>query len=346
MLKKALIIGASHFLGAHLAKRLIRLGFKVTALVDVNDKIWRLMDVLDVLEIKRADFFAPQELCKIVSQYTPGYIFYVSSYGEKEHQTNKKMIQYFNFTLMKEIFDELSETGFETFIYIGSYLEQLALNTPNPNHAAATTNCSHTTKECYPPNILEYGSAKNLATKYLAKEAISCGLPIYSIRPYFTYGPYFSCRTAFGKLMLNAGLRNRLELNHEFINRDFVHVRDFVNFAVAITMLKPRNKVIFDCGSGFTVSAQDIVNTLAAYLPKLNLKLVDYSQCYCANYLNLAPADIAINKEVVPSWEPTITLDFGIKDIVGWVTRNTILYREFFQEEADKDNKFYFPWML
>jgi hypothetical protein len=82
------------------------------------------------------------------------------------------------------------------------------------------------------------------------------------------------------------------------------------------------------------------------FLPTLNTSAVNPSRYICKNDVKIPAADFTVNKEIVPSWEPSISLDFGIKDILGWASRNAILYRDFFQEESDQKNKYYFPWML
>lgn len=332
MLKKALVIGASHFCGSHLVKRLVRLGFRVTALVDTNDSLWRLVDCMDSLELKRANFFSPKDMKKIVNHYSSGLIFYVSNYGQKHHQVNRELTYYLNFTLVKEIVDNLLDGDFESFVYIGSYLERVA----ELDLKSCEQNDSSTEN---------YWIAKHCATTYLSGVAEKTGLPIYSARPSQVYGQYFSSKTAFGKFILNASLRKRLLPDTLFLNKGYVHVRDFVNYVVSVAMLKPEGRVVFDCGSGETLSLKSVVEIIKTVIPEIDDSGVDYEmfEHFEKNSKPFIAGDPP--KDILPAWVSRMSLEDGVRDLLLWSRSNTILYRDFFQEEDDKKNRYYFPWM-
>lgn len=322
MLKTSLVIGASHFLGAHLVKRLLRLGFRVTALIDTNDSTWRLNDILDGLELRRANFQSPKDVSKIVKHYAPsGHVFYVSAYGEKKHQTDIEKTEYFNFILMKHILSEIIDLEFESFVYFGSYLEDAI--SPNFNYGD------------HDPATLEYRIIKGVAKTHLIYEAIKESLPIYYIKPYHLYGTYFSINTAFGKFILDAAIKNKFTMNSIFLNKDYIHVKDFVNFSIMIAMLRPRNKVVFECGTGNVFKIDEFKKLMITFLPQLKNEISDLNESlYQEKPEKILVSNPSLIKDLV-SWEPTVSLEVGFKEIFCWVQKFVILYPEYFKYQED-----------
>lgn len=322
MLKTSLVIGASHFLGAHLVKRLLRLGFRVTALIDTNDSTWRLNDILDGLELRRANFQSPKDVIKIVQHYAPaGHVFYVSAYGEKKHQVDIRQTEYFNFILMKSILAEIIDLEFESFVYFGSYLEDAI--TPNFNYGD------------HDPATLEYRIIKGIARSHLIYESMKEGLPIYYIKPYHLYGTYFSIHTALGKFILDAAIKNTFTMSSIFLNKDYIHVKDFVNFSIMVAMLRPRNKVVFECGTGNVFKINEFKKLMINFLPQLKNELLSLDESlYQEKPEKILISNPLIMKELV-SWEPTVSLETGFKEIFCWIQKFVILYPEYFKHKED-----------
>lgn len=320
MLKKSLVLGGSKFLGSHIVKRLAKIGFRVMALINSSDPIWRLTEIINCIELKRVNFSDNQALVRIIKTFAPDYIFFVSDYGEKVFQDNNELIYYLNLYLLKDLVEELIEEKFEAFIYIGSYLE----------HLVSTKNLYFNTYQ--KEHLDQYALVKYSASKYLANTAKEYNLPLYSVRPYFVYGSHFSEYFPFAQFLLNAALRKQLILDESFANKDFIHIKDFINFVLAVAISKP-NKQILDCGSGNILELSTLLNIVKNFVPELE-RNYDNTPLTKKSYIPL----IASNEDYKTSlsWAPSIRPEEGIKDLLIWISRNAAFYNSFFAEEIQR----------
>ncbi len=321
MLKKALVLGASKFIGSHLIKRLVRVGFKVMAIVHSTDPIWRLTEVMDSIEFKRLNMLSPKEVVKFIKEYSPEYIFYVSNYGEKAEQNNIELMYYLNLYLLKDLIEEIIEDKFEALIYISSYLEN------EVNEQQLNINKSNTNSY-----VNNYGFIKWCASNFIKETNSKLGLPVYSIRPNFVYGSHFSEQTPFAKFLLNAIFKKSLILDHSFLNKDFIHIKDLVNFILSVSILKPVNQASFECKSNKILQPRELVQIMQNILPEVSIQNTNLA------HYETEPPKYFLNNSYSHqnkfAWNPSIEHKEGLKDLVSWVQRNSLFYKNFFTEES------------
>jgi nucleoside-diphosphate-sugar epimerase len=120
-----------------------------------------------------------------------------------------------------------------------------------------------------------------------------------------------------------------------FLNKDYIHVKDFVNFSIMVAMLRPRNKVVFECGTGNVFKIDKFKKLMINFLPQLKNELLSLDESlYQEKPEKILFSNPLIMKELV-SWEPTISLETGFKEIFCWIQKFVILYPEYFKHKED-----------
>lgn len=329
MIKKVLVIGASHFLGYHISRRLVKLGFYVNCLVDKINSTWRLTEILGSAEVLKVDFQSPDKIIKVVNVLQPEHIIFVSNYGAKKNHTDKQEIEYRNLKLLKEILPSISEIPLESFLHFSTYLEHFL---PQNN-----LSCGNFSDESSP----FFREIKNMATAFLQKEAQGKKLPIYTIRPGFVYGSYFSEKTPLGNFILDSAFKKDSEIDDLILNKDFIHVRDVIDFAISVLMTKPSDSFVFDCVSGNIVNQDQIINVFKQVDPSISIKV---AKSISAAAFPEIKNNIKLHENYF-SWTPKISLQEGFKELLKWTELNRIIYKDGLQEKACFKNLQFNPWV-
>jgi len=162
-------------------------------------------------------------------------------------------------------------------------------------------------------------------------------IPTIALRYFNVYGPHqalnnpytgvcaiFSCRIMTGKqpYIFEDGKQTR----------DFIHVKDVATANILALEKKAANYKAYNVGSGRSVSIIELAeNLLKLYRSKL---LPIISNKYRAGDIRHAVADITkIKKEL--GFKPSISIDQGMKDLVGWAKNQKDITDKF--EQAQKE---------
>ena len=81
MEKKALITGASGFVGACLARRLLKENYKIHIITRYSSNLWRLLDILKDIEIHNIDLLDSEKVANLASSISVDQVYHLATYG-------------------------------------------------------------------------------------------------------------------------------------------------------------------------------------------------------------------------------------------------------------------------
>jgi dolichol-phosphate mannosyltransferase len=246
--KRALVTGATGFVGANLARRLVRDGHEVHLLVRPQHAAWRIEALrrdaaLHVLALEDGDAVA-----RAVGEVRPEWIFHLAAHGAYSWQTDLEEMTSVNIRGAMNLVTAALRTGFEAFVNTGSSSEY-----GFKDHAPAES-------EALEPNS-HYAVTKAAATLFARYTAQSRGVHLPSLRLYSVYGPYEDPRRLVPTL-IQQGLSGKLPpLVDPDVSRDFVHVDDVVE-AYLLAAQTPTGELgaVYNVGTGVATTIREAVD--------------------------------------------------------------------------------------
>lgn len=244
---RALVTGASGFLGANLAHRLLSSGNEVHLLLRPGRDGWRLAGDLEQFHVQYVDLRDAQAVTEAVRRIRPEWVFHLAAYGAYPEQDILDEAVQTNFLGAQHLVEACLATGFEVLVNAGSSSEYGFKNHPP------------TETEWLNPNS-HYAVTKASATLLLRYLAITRSARIVTLRLYSVYGPYEE-PTRFIPTLAVKGLRGQLPpLVDPGVARDFVHVDDVCEaFLATARGQDPEPGAIYNVGSGVQTTIERAV---------------------------------------------------------------------------------------
>lgn len=174
------------------------------------------------------------------------------------------------------------------------------------------------------PNSI-YGLSKKYQQDMSLLIAKLYSIPTVVFRGFNIYGPRQSLSNPYTGV--TAMFISRLKNNKEAIiyedgyqTRDFVSVHDVVDAFILSLEKDEANYQVFNIGSGTKTSILEIANVLSKLLGKKKLTRVNHE--FRKNDIRNCFADITKLKKLL-GWEPKISLEAGLKELVEWSETQT-----------------------
>src|ERR1019366_3585260 len=156
-MKRVIVTGATGFVGANLARRLLRDGHEVHLLVRPNYQPWRIEEIRSDVRLHELHLHDAEGVARVVSQIRPDWVFHLAVHGAYSWQTDWEQMVRTNIQGTMSLVSACLKTGFEAFVNTGSSSEYGFMNhapaesepvEPNSHYAitkvAATLFCRHT----------------------------------------------------------------------------------------------------------------------------------------------------------------------------------------------------------
>lgn len=242
-----MLTGATGFVGANLARRLLREGHNVHLLVRPGYTRWRIADIQAEVELHEIELSDREGLARVVGQVRPDWIFHTAVYGAYSYQTDPAQMVQTNITGTLNLVEACLKQGFEAFVNTGSSSEY-----GYKDHSPSET-------EWLEPNS-HYAWTKAAATHYCRFVAQSKNVPISTLRLYSVYGPYEEPTRLMPTLILR-GLRGELPaLVNPATARDYIYIEDVEEAYLAVAS-KPGPQVgaVYNVGTGVQTSLREVV---------------------------------------------------------------------------------------
>lgn len=247
-MKRTLVTGATGFVGANLARRLLRDGHEVHLLVRAAHRPWRIDEIRDDVRLHAVDVEDADRLRAVVDEIRPEWVFHLAAHGAYSYQTDVASIIRTNIVGTVNLLEACLRPGFEAFVNTGSSSEYGFKDHPP------------TETEWVDPNS-HYAVAKASATLYCRYTAESRRVRVPTLRLYSVYGPYEEPTRLIPTLVLR-GLAGELpDLVDPDVARDYVYVDDVTEACVlAAARPGPEFGAVYNLGTGVQTSLREVVD--------------------------------------------------------------------------------------
>jgi nucleoside-diphosphate-sugar epimerase len=304
---KALVAGATGFIGAHLVRALLSRRHEVVALVRPESSgLWRLADIKGDIRIEWYSeiFYRPRR----ISGDGIDVCYNLASYGVDYRLSDLDALVDGNVKLALQLADLCRKARIARLIHAGSGFEY-----------QNTGSCIHELT-CVQPLSL-YGAAKAAATHMVLSYSNRVGLHSTVLRPFSTFGPMEGLHRFIPQVMRAILEKKPLELTPGEQVRDYLYVEDLASaFVLAAEMNIPPGSVYNICADR-------------------GLSIKDFLQCICKvvggtrelfsfGELPYRPDEIMYyvgnddKFRSLTNWKPECTLESGIKLTYDWYLNN------------------------
>jgi nucleoside-diphosphate-sugar epimerase len=307
-MKRVLITGGTGFVGANLARRVLRDGHETHLLVRDSHQSWRLDEIARHVRLHEGNLEDGEAIRRIVGEVKPDWVFHLAAYGAYSNQVGFERMLATNLTGCVMLLDASKETGVETFVHTGSSSEY-----GYKDHPASED-------EVLEPDS-HYAITKAAATHYCQFVARTTGLNAVTVRLYSIYGPYEEPTRLLPTLILH-GLRGQLPpLVSPATARDFVYVDDAVDamLGVAAAAAIPRGSVFNVC-SGSQTTIEFAVETAR------RLMNIPATPVWSSMSARSWDTDVWVGSpaamERAIGWRASCNFETGMQKMIDWFREN------------------------
>lgn len=307
---KALVTGATGFIGACLVHQLIREGYDTHVFAREQSNCWRLQHVFPFISRHNVDLADFDAVKKTVSDVKPNLIFHLATYGGFAFQREWQNIFLANFMGTVNLVQACEKVGFDYFVNTGSSSEYGLKEAVMSEESTLTP-------------VSDYGVSKAAATLYCQSEALQKNLPIVTVRLFSPYGPWDDSRRFIPWCVKEMMAGRKINLLTPDAVRDYVYIDDVVAFYLQLIQQSARAATIFNVGSGQQITIRALAEAIAACLdvqPTFNFgdnnKRLTESPVWIAQIENA--------KKV--GWFPKTKLQEGLQKTVLWMKEHKEMY--------------------
>jgi len=310
--KKVLITGATGFIGANLVRRSLREGANVCVFTRKTSNKWRIKDVLKDLHEEYVDLMNYDAVKKAVFKFKPEVIFHTATYGGYIYQNDENKIISTNINGTVNLVTACMGVGFEAFVNTGSSSEYGIKNEPMQEGDLLV-----------PFNV--YGVSKAAATLFCQAKALSCNMPIVTLRLFSPYGYYDEPSRLISSIILGCLSGEAIELSLSSSVRDFVFIEDVLDaYLKTVEKSKYVTGEVFNIGYGRERTVGAVVNKVMS-LTMSNAKPIYNAKSNPRTEPKRWKADISKSKQML-NWVPKFDLTNGVQKSIDWFKENISLY--------------------
>jgi nucleoside-diphosphate-sugar epimerase len=250
--KRVLLTGATGFVGANLARRLLADGHEVHCLVRPGHARWRLEGIAADVHVHEAVLTDGPGLTALVARLQPEWVFHLAVHGAYPTQADLDAMFATNIVGTMNLVRAALAAGVAAFVNTGSSSEY-----GFKDHPPAET-------DWLEPNS-HYAVTKASATLFCRYTGQSQGAPIRTLRLYSVYGPWEEPSRLIPTLVVR-GLRGELPpLVSPDIARDYIHADDVCDaYVLAATVSGQEPGAVYNLGTGVQTTLREAVEVARA----------------------------------------------------------------------------------
>jgi len=311
--RRALITGATGFVGSHLARRLARDGYEVHLVTRATSNTWRIADVLSRVIIHTVDLLERERLAVTIRTIRPDVVFHLANagvYGGK-HLPERELIAS-NFVGTHNLLNACETVEYTCFVNTGSSAEY----GPKENPMLESDMCDPVTM---------YGLTKLASTLCGRFVGRVKNKPVITLRIFSPYGPYDDPLRLMSYAITHAIKNMDLELADPDAVRDYIYIGDVVEaYMNCIDRAARHPGEIINIGSGSQTAVSTVLEQIIA--------LTDSTSAIRWNAV--APrsfdaprweADVR-KAGALLDWRPRFSLEEGLRESIAWFRKNLIRY--------------------
>ncbi len=307
---KVLITGGTGFVGACLARRLLRERHNVHVFVRKESNTWRLEDIRKNITEHFVDLRHAAIVDQTVEKIRPQVIYHLATYGGFADQKDVKSILESNFLGTVNLLRACEQAGFDYFVNTGSSSEYGIKSGPMDE------------RDILEP-IETYGVAKAASTLFCQLEGVTKKLPIVTLRLFSPYGPWDDPKRLIPYVIKSALRGEAPKLSLPESVRDYIFIDDVLN-AYTTVVKQPFYGEIFNVGSGTQHALGTVVATITNICQNAPTPVWGAVKKQRAEPVRwVANVDKAWQKF---NWKPLTTLQKGLEHTIAWMKSNLSLY--------------------
>lgn len=299
-----LVTGATGFIGSNLVRVLLLKGAKVSILKRPKSSLWRLKDITTHIKILEADLRDKHDLQLALKKEDFKVIFHLAACVKREQSAS----------LMKEnletnvggtinLIDCVTKWDIKSFVNTGTCDEYG--DNPVPFNEKQREN-----------PLSPYAASKVAASHYCQMIARTTGLPIITLRPFLTYGPYQTGEMLIPNVIDSCLKSLPIQVTKGLQTREFHYISDIVDgFLLAATNKKAIGEII-DLGTGKEHTVKEVVEMIVKLTDyRLKWKLGDLPSRENEMYRFYCQGEKA--KKLL-KWQPEVSLKDGLTKTIEW----------------------------
>jgi UDP-glucose 4-epimerase len=306
-MKRVIVTGASGFVGANLARRMIHDGHQTHLLVSPGTESWRLADLKGHAPQYPIDLIDADAVRRVVETIRPDWVFHLAAHGAYSWQTDVRRMVATNLMGTINLVEACLHTGFEACVNTGSSSEYGFKDHAPPED------------EFVEPNSA-YAVTKASATLYCRCVAQNQKVPITTLRLYSVFGPWEEPNRLIPTIILR-GLKGELPpLVSPDTARDYIYVDDVLDAYVLAAQPGREPGLVLNVGTGVQTSVRQVVE-LARATMQITCPAVWGSMPNRVWDSDVWLAETGKIRQLL-GWEPRHSFQSGFQQTVEWF-RNT-----------------------
>lgn len=293
--RTVLVTGASGFIGAHLCRRLRKLGHRVAGVSRRHPE-----NLPDGVEPCRADLASPGETAALLARIQPEWIFHLAGCvtGGRGMELVRPTFEANLASTVNLMEAAARQGGCRRFVLAGSLEEPDAVQSPPSS---------------------PYAASKAAATAYARLFHSLYDFPAVIARIFMVYGPDQKDEKKLVPYVIESLLRGEApRLSSGTREVDWIYVDDVVDGLIRLAAAPDLEGRTLDLGSGERVSVRDVVERIArltgAAVP------LHFDPAADRPMEQIRTADAA-RTESLAGWRPRVTLDEGLLATIAWHRR-------------------------
>ena len=251
--RKALVTGASGFIGSHLVRGLVHAGCEVGALMRRQSDQTRIHDVLPRIRPLTADLLDAEGLQAVVKAFQPSVVFHLAAYGVNSWTCDAGQAMLTNAIGTANVLEACRDLTLDAFVYAGTCFE----------YAGGTARCR---EDAWPAPVNAYAASKTAGWVLAQFYERAHDIPVVGVRPFQVYGPQEAPNRLVPSVILSALRGQDVRVSEGKQVRDFIFVEDVVAGFMRAAACRQARGAIVNLGTGQGVAVRAVIEKLIEVL--------------------------------------------------------------------------------
>jgi nucleoside-diphosphate-sugar epimerase len=302
---RVLVTGAGGFIGASLARRLIRDGDDVHLLVHPGCDLWRLDGISDGASVYEGRLEDADTVRRVLARVNPERVFHLAAHGAYPAQRDVEQMIEANVMGTINILEAALSIGVDHFVQAGTSSEY-----GHKDHPPVET-------EALEPQGA-YAVTKATAALYCCARGRATGARVCTLRLYSAFGPWEEPSRLMPTLALRGLEDGDLpQLVSPSVARDFVYIDDVVDAFLAAAEGAQEPGSVYNIGTGIQTTLGEVVE-IARRVLRINREPIwstmpdrDWDTTVWVANAGAAARDLG--------WRPKVDVESGFRRLVDWL---------------------------